>query len=259
MDEKLKFIEVVAADIDGTITRDRSGYELSIESIAASRLLRLAGLDFVLVTANSLPVALGLGRYLGASGVVAENGCVVARVEPSSARDVVVECEASAIDVAREAALAHPEALRESWQNIYRECDAALIAEKSTSLGAVVELVERFLKGRGLSGRYKISASGYAVHITPRDCSKALGLKKYLELVGLSLENAMCIADSAMDVDFIAACGVAVAVSNSDDELKKVAHWVTDSPSARGFLEAIERLIEFKLSVLRQSPFGRSR
>jgi len=230
--------------LDGTLTESRTSYKIPLEAFSALRRLLDAGLEVVFVTANALASAAGLARYVGAHAVIAENGCAIARVEPRSPSEVSFECKESlrwlAAHVARELA----QELAESWQNDFRRCDFALVPLKPPARKELVEKVKELVEGLGLSSKVSVSSSGYAVHLTPRECSKRKALEKYLLSRGLKLSEALCIGDSAMDAEFVASCGVPVAVANADEEVKSVAAYVTKRPSGYGFSEVVDMLLE---------------
>jgi hydroxymethylpyrimidine pyrophosphatase-like HAD family hydrolase len=58
------------------------------------------------------------------------------------------------------------------------------------------------------------------------------------------LEDTVGIGDSVMDVEFVRECGVSVAVSNADDELKSVADIITEKGSGYGFAELARIILE---------------
>lgn len=241
---RLKSIRFVATDLDGTLTVDRQSHLIPPETIAALSLLREHDVKVVVVTASGFPIALGVSRYLGVYAVIAENGCVRARVEPQASSDILVECRESFRWLAREVARACSEYLRESWQNEYRRCDFALVPKGPVDQRSLVEKVKEIVSSLGLEDRVKVSTSGYALHLTPVECSKRGSLLKLLEEEGASPREVLGIGDSLLDVEFVSSCGVSVAVANADEELRKAVHIVTKAPSGYGFLEIAKAIVE---------------
>ncbi len=245
--KRLSEVRVVATDLDGTLTRDRGGFLVPVEVFSAIKLLRENGVKVIIVTANCFPVAVGFAKYAGASAVVAENGCMVTTIDdplhcrPLSLSDLSAKTVAELVVRELEGRVAR------SWQNDFRKHDFALIIKsKDESPEKVVEQVCALVEEKGFSRNFTVSFSGYALHITPRGCSKLGGLRKVLEIMGERLENTLGIGDSEIDREFIKACGVSVAVSNADEALKEVADIITEKPSGYGFAELAEVIVEAK-------------
>ena len=60
--------------------------------------------------------------------------------------------------------------------------------------------------------------------ITAKDISKASAVKKVIEDIGLSLENALGVGDTMGDWVFMEYCGYVGTLGNADDELKKLVN-----------------------------------
>jgi hydroxymethylpyrimidine pyrophosphatase-like HAD family hydrolase len=68
-------IKIVVTDVDGTLTENPDTYKISLEAIYIIRSLELNGIKTILASGNTIPMIIGLARYIGASGgVVGENG-----------------------------------------------------------------------------------------------------------------------------------------------------------------------------------------
>ncbi|MCE4629472.1 MAG: HAD hydrolase family protein [Desulfurococcales archaeon] len=63
-------IQMIATDVDGTLTIRRGELLLSLEAVRAIRELEENGITVSLVSGNSLPITAGLARYIGAKGPV---------------------------------------------------------------------------------------------------------------------------------------------------------------------------------------------
>lgn len=238
-------IRVVATDIDGTLTLDRNKYELLPEVVSRIQLLESIGVRTILVTANALPIAIGLARYVGASGVVAENGCMVAYFSRTNNKNIEIKelCEwPKNVSLDSITKILLPYAV-ESWQNTYRRCDFAYIPIDKQRAFEGVDALNSFLKSHNLDNYISVGYSGYAIHVHPSECNKLKGLSYILSVLGFSMNEVLAIGDSSMDVDIVKNARIGVAVSNSDEELKRVAKYVTKHPSGFGFIEAIDQFI----------------
>lgn len=85
-------------------------------------------------------------------------------------------------------------------------------------------------------------SSRYVLEIMPRNISKAYGLEKVAECLGISREETVAIGDSMNDLSMIQWAGKGVAVGNADDDLKRNADIVTKNEMAYGVLEALDLL-----------------
>jgi len=246
--EKLKNVEAIATDLDGTLTENRQGYRIPVEVIEGMSLLRKAGVKIFFVSANSFPIVYGLARYLGADGAVAENGCFVSTFEGGTKRPYIVEpCKDAPRDVAKLIAERLPNLVRESWQNEFRKHDFALeLIGGAHNAKDTIKEIKRILSDEGLFERIELNYSGYAVHISPKGAGKLAGLKYLLSMQGINISRVAGIGDSAMDWDFIRETGIKVAVSNADEELKEKSDIITDYESGFGFAQLCKAIAEAK-------------
>ena len=58
------------------------------------------------------------------------------------------------------------------------------------------------------------------------------------------MQNVMCIGDELNDLSMLKVAGFAVAMGNANEELKKVAHFITDDNNNDGFAKAIYKFME---------------
>lgn len=241
-------IKVVATDIDGTLTVDRDKYEILPEVISRIHMMKALGVRTVLVTANALPVSLGLARYIGASGVVAESGCLIAFLNEKGGTSIEQLCAwPSEISIDELASVLKGFA-KPSWQNDYRRCDFAFIPLSKEKAREALDVLNKHLSSKGYDKKLSTGFSGYAVHVHPLGCNKLRGLSYLLNKWGVSMGEVLAVGDSVMDVEIVGNVSLGVAVSNSDEELKKVAKYVTRHPSGFGFIEAVDRFVLFSYS-----------
>ncbi|MCQ2413021.1 MAG: Cof-type HAD-IIB family hydrolase [Sphaerochaetaceae bacterium] len=84
----------------------------------------------------------------------------------------------------------------------------------------------------------------YSMEIVASGLSKATGLMKLSEILGLPLKSMISIGDSENDVPAFQAAGVSVAVGNAVEELKSLATYVTEGERHEGVLEALLKIEE---------------
>lgn len=236
-------VRVLATDIDGTITVDRTTTMVDLEAVRYMRILEEHGVRVVLVSSNALPVVVGLKRYFGLKGpCVGESGALVFIDDR-----VYSLTEKSAVDAAKSVKEVFKDCLYPSWQNTFRLHDYAFHVKKEcmAATSRLLAEVKRFIEENHPG--VKVGYSGYAVHLTPVDVSKEKALRFIAEKLGFSLSDFVAIGDSVMDKDMVAIVGFGVAVANADEELKKVAKYVTREASSKGFIELARMILEGKL------------
>jgi len=241
-------IKLLATDIDGTLTIDRSSEFIPIEAIEFMRRLEDYGVLVSLVSANALPIIVGLRRYLGLRGpVIAENGALVfinesyESLTKYSARDILEEVLRKLGDY-----------VENSWQNDFRLHDCALMVKVNHRDKAreVFRIVREYVESR--YEWVRVTFSGYAIHLTPADVDKGKALRYVMKKIGVKREEVVAIGDSLVDIDLVREAGIGVAVSNADEELKKVADLVLENPSYKGFIELARLIINDKLITIRK-------
>ena len=137
-------IRLLATDIDGTLTTDRSSEVIPVEAIEFMRRLESRGVLVSLVSANALPVIVGLKRYLGLKGpVIAENGALIFINESYESLT-----KYSARDVLEEVLRKLGSYVENSWQNNFRLHDYALKVKMKYSDRAryVFKLVKEYVE-----------------------------------------------------------------------------------------------------------------
>jgi len=230
---------LLAVDVDGTLTVNRTSTKLCLRAIKALRLAERRGLNVALVSSNSLPVTVGLKKYLWLTGpAIGETGALV-----YLENEIHHLAEKSALQPYRDALKKFSTYVSDSWQNRFRIYDFALKIRKEYVDKA--EQVYRKIK-EYIESSYSwvhVNFSGYAIHLTPRGVSKGKALGYAVEKLGVSWDEVIAIGDSAMDLDFMRNAGLKIAVSNADEELKNMADIVTSKPSGFGVALAIHKLL----------------
>ncbi len=221
-------IRLLLLDLDGTLTEDRNVTNLDIDAIESIRELQKTGIKVGLVSGNSYPVLRGLYTYLGLNGgLVAENGCIV-----FFKGEKHILCRKLEADIIQQFKITF--GVKDTWQNEFRYCDFGFTPPKLT------EEMAKWAKDRGLY----IKSSGYAVHIAFEPAGKGIGVKKLIELHNIDRKEVAAIGDSSTDIELFNEVGLKIAVGNADDELKKIADYITSDKSGKGVKEFITKLLE---------------
>jgi len=221
-------VRMVAADIDGTLTRRRGDLLLSVEAVEAVRMLEARGIRVSLVSGNSLPITAGLARYLGAAGPsVGENGCVV-----FWRGEIIHVCRGRPPRELVEELLEM--GFAESWQNQFRFHDLAFRAPDPSLIERALEVVRRY--------GYVAYSSGYALHVQPPGGGKGEGVRVAARLLGVPLEEVAAVGDGENDIPMLEIAGFSACPGDADPRVKEVVDYVASRPGGEGFAE-IARLL----------------
>lgn len=81
-----------------------------------------------------------------------------------------------------------------------------------------------------------------SLDINPKGGTKALGIEKIMESLNLNIKNAIAFGDSYNDIDMLQKVKIGIAMGNSSDEIKNIAHMVTDDIDDDGIYNALKKL-----------------
>jgi phosphoglycolate phosphatase (TIGR01487 family) len=88
-----------------------------------------------------------------------------------------------------------------------------------------------------------LTDSGYAYHINSKDIDKGSGFLEALKMLEVDVNDAIAIGDSETDVPLFKIIKNNIAVSNSTENLKKLAKIITTKKSGEGVLEGLDTMI----------------
>lgn len=81
----------------------------------------------------------------------------------------------------------------------------------------------------------------YFIEIMPQNVTKATGLERILEALGLKRENMVCCGDGFNDIAMIRYAGVGVAMGNAQPVVKEAADYITATNDQDGIVEVIRK------------------
>ena len=88
-----------------------------------------------------------------------------------------------------------------------------------------------------------LTDSGYAYHINSKSVNKGSGFLEAMKVLGVDLEDVIAIGDSETDVPLFKIVKNSIAVSNSTENLKKIAKIVTTKKSGECVLEGLDSIL----------------
>jgi hypothetical protein len=213
--------QALATDFDGTIAHDG---DVDDETVAALRRARAVGLKLVMVTGRELgDLSNTFAHITMFDRIVAENGALL--VNPTT-------------QAARRLAQAPPPALVErlTGRNVPLTVGHSIVATVAPYEREVLEAI------RELGLAWHITLNKGAVMALPSGVTKATGLESALQELGVTADCTIGVGDAENDLAFLAACGLAVAVSNALDSVKAAAAVVTNGARGQGVVEFLDRL-----------------
>ena len=88
-----------------------------------------------------------------------------------------------------------------------------------------------------------LTDSGYAFHINSKGVDKGSGFLEALKILDADLNDAIVIGDSDTDIPLFKIVKNSIAVTNSTENLKKIAKIVTTKKSGEGVLEGLDMIL----------------
>ncbi|ADM27252.1 SPP-like hydrolase [Ignisphaera aggregans DSM 17230] len=228
---------LIATDLDGTLTIDRNSYRLDLEAMEILRELNTMGISICIASAADFQTVSAISKYIVSSNIfIAENGCIA-----FDGYSIIEIAKRSTDDIVKE--ILERFALKEPLNNRFRLYDKALLIPSNID-PKEIEGIARYIEDR--YPYVKVRYSGYALHITPKECSKGRALEVLAIRRGIDLSRAIAIGDSEVDIDMLKAVGIGIAVGDADEKLKKIADVVIDqkaSSASKILFKAIKSIL----------------
>lgn len=104
----------------------------------------------------------------------------------------------------------------------------------------VLQAKERFLS---LDKFEVVSSFNKSFEVMPRGTSKGNAVKKICEYYGVHPSEVIAIGDNENDISMIEYAGLGIAMGNSEEKVKEIANYITESNNRDGVAMAIEKFI----------------
>jgi Cof subfamily protein (haloacid dehalogenase superfamily) len=268
--ESIDQYKLVVSDIDGTIkcfTQPISAFTKKV-----IREIRHKGLLFTLATGRNLSTAGAFADELNvALPLVLSNGCIVQTLtgEVLFHAELPVEITKRVIEIAddlnmflalstgdrvyfkkngnNDPIFTNNSESRHEIGDWSRDFHQISMVNKCVVNGRhcqeKIELLEAIYE-REFSGKAEFYRSGVSLlEIGPRGISKAVGVEKLVEHLGLHMEQVIAFGDYDNDADLIAKVGLGIAVENATDKVKNNADLVIGSCGEDGPAKFLQELI----------------
>ncbi len=260
-------IKMVATDIDGTILN--WDFEFSPEVIECVKKLTKNGIKVVLVTGRMHRAALKLAQKLELeTPIVSYQGGLIKEqsgktlyektMDVNRAKEVIKWAKENNVHIN----LYMDDVLYVENDNIavkrytgeryipYEVCnfDGLEIKNVNKILAIDFDDIERvtgwvnYLRQK-MPELYIVKSTPYFCEISNPEAKKSCAVEFLSNYYGIKKEEILTIGDQNNDIELLKSGGVAVAMGNATDELKKYADFVTDTIDNNGFVKAVEKFV----------------
>jgi HAD superfamily hydrolase (TIGR01484 family) len=240
---KLTDIQLIATDIDGTLTSDNKFTPALFKAIAA---LNAKGIKLLLVTGRSAGWVGAINNYLPIAGAIAENGGVY--YNTAGEYDFITRLEN--IEAHRQELAERFWELQEKYPQIEESIDNQFrVTDWTFDVAGLSDVELTDIATQCESWGYSFTFSNVQCHIKPVQQDKAVGilwvLKQYFP--DISTARIVTVGDSPNDASmfdrslFPHSVGVA-NIQHYTDRLVHYPQYVTQSPGADGFCELVDLL-----------------
>jgi len=221
-----------AVDIDGTITLNGKG-SIHLEALARLRSLKDEGHNVILVTGRSSVEGYLLSIFGGLTHMaVGENGGCITFGDKIQHKMLGNKGEC-----------VHALATIQSRLDI--EIKEKPVFPRMTEV--VLERTFQIEEAQKIVDRENLnvilSDSGYGYHINSKGVNKGSGFLEAIKILDVDLNDVIAIGDSETDVPLFKIVENSIAVSNSTENLKKIAKIVTTKKSGEGVLEGLDSIL----------------
>ena len=221
-----------AVDIDGTITLNGKG-SIHLEALARLRSLKDEGHNVILVTGRSSVEGYLLSIFGGLTHMaVGENGGCITYGDKIQHKILGNKGEC-----------VHALATIQSRLDI--EIKEKPVFPRMTEV--VLERTFQIEEAKKIVDRENLnvilSDSGYGYHINSKGVNKGSGFLEAIKILDVDLNDVIAIGDSETDIPLFKIVGNSIAVSNSNENLKKIAKIVTTKKSGEGVLEGLDSIL----------------
>ncbi len=214
----------LVTDYDGTLACDGV---VRTQTLVALKKLKTAGFQLILATGRQLDELITIFPAIGLfDQVVAENGALL--YQPATAQSQILAPAANTriLDMLRDRGVTQLSVGR------------VIIASQQKHEAAIREAVA------ASSLSLHVICNKDSVMILPAGVSKASGVDAALNALGVAYQQVVGIGDAENDIDFLAKCGLAVAVGNALLEVKERAQMITRAANGAGVAELAEWLMQ---------------
>ena len=224
-----------AIDIDGTITLNDTGV-INLETLSKLRSLKDEGHNVILVTGRSSVEGYLLSIFGGLTRIsVGENGgCITYGTYGGKIQHKLLGNKGECVHAL--ATIQSKIDIEIKEKSVFPRM-TEVVLERTFEIDSAKKIVER----ENLN--VVLTDSGYGYHINSKGVDKGSGFLEALKILDVNLNDTVAIGDSETDIPLFKITKNSIAVSNSTENLKKIAKIVTTKKSGEGVLEGLDTML----------------
>ena len=221
-----------AIDIDGTITLNGMG-QIHLEALSRLRSLKDEGHNVILVTGRSSVEGYLLSIFGGLTHMaVGENGGCI-----SFGDEIQHKLLGNKGECIHALATIQAKLNAEVKEKPVFPRMTEVVLERTFD----IEKAQKVIDENNLN--VVLTDSGYAYHINSKGVDKGSGFLEVVKMLDVDVNDAIAIGDSDTDVPLFKVVKNNIAVSNSTENLKKLAKIITTKQSGEGVLEGLDIML----------------
>ena len=221
-----------AIDIDGTITLNGMG-QIHLEALSRLRSLKEEGHNVILVTGRSSVEGYLLSIFGGLTHMaVGENGGCI-----SFGDEIQHKLLGNKGECIHALATIQAKLNAEVKEKPVFPRMTEVVLERTFD----IEKAQKVIDENNLN--VVLTDSGYAYHINSKGVDKGSGFLEVVKMLDVDVNDAIAIGDSDTDVPLFKVVKNNIAVSNSTENLKKLAKIITTKLSGEGVLEGLDIML----------------
>jgi len=221
-----------AIDIDGTITLNGMG-QIHLEALSRLRSLKEEGHNVILVTGRSSVEGYLLSIFGGLTHMaVGENGGCI-----SFGDEIQHKLLGNKGECIHALATIQAKLNAEVKEKSVFPRMTEVVLERTFD----IEKAQKVIDENNLN--VVLTDSGYAYHINSKGVDKGSGFLEVVKMLDVDVNDTIAIGDSDTDVPLFKVVKNNIAVSNSTENLKKLAKIITTKQSGEGVLEGLDIML----------------
>ena len=221
-----------AIDIDGTITLNGMG-QIHLEALSRLRSLKEEGHNVILVTGRSSVEGYLLSIFGGLTHMaVGENGGCI-----SFGDEIQHKLLGNKGKCIHALAIIQAKLNAEVKEKPVFPRMTEVVLERTFD----IEKAQKVIDDNNLN--VVLTDSGYAYHINSKGVDKGSGFLEVVKMLDVDVNDTIAIGDSDTDVPLFKVVKNNIAVSNSTENLKKLAKIITTKQSGEGVIEGLDIML----------------
>ena len=221
-----------AIDIDGTITLNGMG-QIHLEALSRLRSLKEEGHNVILVTGRSSVEGYLLSIFGGLTHMaVGENGGCI-----SFGDEIQHKLLGNKGECIHALATIQAKLNAEVKEKPVFPRMTEVVLERTFD----IEKAQKVIDDNNLN--VVLTDSGYAYHINSKGVDKGSGFLEVVKMLDVDVNDTIAIGDSDTDVPLFKVVKNNIAVSNSTENLKKLAKIITTKQSGEGVIEGLDIML----------------